>query len=155
MDTQLEQKLRYHHKQGCRHTLTRYISYYHAQMIVIYKIEIIEIPADLLGRCHGGIDLKFMPVREGRKYIGKDRRLYPSCDIQLGSYTLAFSCHGGDPVDMLKRILLHLPDGSRKHLYLGNSAHIGKGSFYGFRILHGKTGRLPYHQPDRPYKMLS
>ena len=44
-------------------------------MIIVYEEEIIEVSADLLGRGHGCINVKFFPVREGGEEMGQLARI--------------------------------------------------------------------------------
>ena len=71
----LHQDLGNHHKQRGRDALAGNIRHNKAKMRIVDQEEIVEIAADLLGRGHRGIDVKFRAFREGREDVGQHVRL--------------------------------------------------------------------------------
>ena len=67
----------YHHEQGRRNSLAGNIRDDHDQMVVIRHEKVIEVPADILGRRHAGIDIEFLSVRESRELTGQIAGLDP------------------------------------------------------------------------------
>ena len=86
----LQDDLRYHHEQRCRNAFPGYIRHDQAEVIIINEEEIIEVTANLSGRIHAGKNVKFLPARKRREYMGHHGELDPCCKIQLGAYTLLF-----------------------------------------------------------------
>ena len=63
-------------------------------MVVIHQEEVVEVAAHFLGGGHGGIEVKLVPLREGRENTGQHIRLNLGGHVQLGADALLFS---GDP----------------------------------------------------------
>ena len=78
-----DQDLGDHHKERRRNTLTGDIRHNKSNMIVIHQEEIIEITADLFGRCHGCINIKLFALRESREQMRKLTGLDCICHPQF------------------------------------------------------------------------
>ena len=94
------------HEQRSRHSLAGYIGDCESQMVLVHKIKIVEVSADLLGGSHAGIQIDLQTVRKRRKDTGKHVMLDPGSDIKLRSDPLLL---GSDTLKIL-RIGIDLPD---------------------------------------------
>ena len=68
-----------HHKQRCRNTFSGDIRNDQAQVVVVDQEKVVKVAADFLGGLHGCEEIKFLPVRKGRKVFGKRAQLYTCC----------------------------------------------------------------------------
>ena len=129
-----------HHEQRRGHALARDVRHHQAQVIVIDQEEVIEIAADLLGRVHGGVDIEFVAVREGREDAGQHVRLDARGQRQLGADALLLGRDAHDLGDVVARAGGEGGEGLRQDLDLVPGA-VG--------VLHLK-GRVPVLQGIDP-----
>ena len=132
-----------HHKEGGRDPLAGDIRDHQAEVVLVDQEEVIKVSADLLGRMHGGKNIKGIVFRKGRELAGQHVRLDPGRQRELRPDPLPLRRDLCDAVDIVLDLLLHPVDGVRQVADLVLVA-------YGFRelvlrlhILGREPGGLP------------
>ena len=72
------------HEQRRRNALTGYVGNDDRQVGLVDHKEIVEVAADLLGRVHGGVYIKFRTLRESREDVRQHIALDVAGDIEFG-----------------------------------------------------------------------
>ena len=96
-----------HHEQGRGNPFPRYVPDHHGQVIIVNKEEIIEIAADLPGRCHGSEDIQVFPVRKSREYIRNRIGLDGPGQIQFRNNPFLFRRESRQVVNIVHHVLFH------------------------------------------------
>ena len=124
-----DQGLRDHHEQRRGHALAGNVRHHKAQVIVVHQEKVVKIAADLLGRGHGGVEVKLRPLREGREDPRQHIRLDLGGDVQLRADALLFGGNGGQVRDVAVDIPLHLLHGVAEcfHFIAGPDVQLGDG----------------------------
>ena len=107
----LQDDLGYHHEQGRRDALAGHVGHDQSEMVLIDKEEVVEVAAHLLGGVHGGVELEFGPVGEGREGVGHEGRLDAGGQSELRADALPLRRDPGDVPDVGLDLLLHMVDG--------------------------------------------
>ena len=118
LNTVAQQNARDHHEQRRRHTLSGHIRHHQADVIVVEQEEIVEIAADLLRRIHGGVNIKFIAVREGREQMRQLAGLNGLRHAKLGTDPLLLRRHLADLLHIPHRLFRQRCEGLRQHLDL-------------------------------------
>ena len=86
----LEDHLGDHHEEGGGDALAGDVRDAEAEVVVVDQEEIVKIPSDLPGGVHGGVNIKFTAVREGREFAGQHAVLDAGGHLQLGADPFLF-----------------------------------------------------------------
>ena len=113
----LDQRLGDHHEQGRGHSFAGYIRNDHAQMVLIDQEEIIKITADLPGRMHERVKVKFTPVRKRGENPGQHIRLDLGGNIELSADLFLFGRNTEQIGHIAARIVEHGIESVRQHLH--------------------------------------
>lgn len=89
LDGVFQKRLGDHHEHRRGHALAGYVRHHQRQVVVVDQEEVVKVAADLLGRAHGGKDVKLLPAREGREDARQHRRLNVLGHVQLRADALA------------------------------------------------------------------
>ena len=144
----LEDDLGDHHEQGGRDPFPGDVRHDECQMVIVDEEEVVEVAADFLGRVHGGIQVEFVPFREGREVARQDASLDGVRDVQLTGQALPLGGERLQVVHIVQDGVLHLVDvhGEQFDLVLARRAGGERG--LGERVLPGEPHRFRGDFPD-------
>ena len=103
-----DERLADDHEQRRRYTLAGYVGHDDGKVAIIHHEEIIKIAADLLGRIHRGVDVKFLAVGESREDTGQHRFLDMRCHIQFSADSFFLGGDGRNFLDVGGDVCFHL-----------------------------------------------
>ena len=79
-------------------------------MVVVDQEEIVKITADFFCRRHAGIEIKLVPVGEGREDTRQHGLLNLGGSAQLGAHAFFFRSDGSQIFRIIDDAVLHIPD---------------------------------------------
>ena len=71
------------HEQSCRHAFTGHVADHQANVVFIDQEIIIEIPADFARRFEQGVQVEFLMIGKGGKFLGQHAHLDRVADVQF------------------------------------------------------------------------
>ena len=109
-------------------------------MVVIHQEKVVEVAADLLRRCHGGVNVELVALGEGGEDAGQHGRLNVARHVQLRADALLFRGDAAEILNIFIQLRHHVLERMGKLLQLVAGVD-----------LHPKVGQgrhLALHQPD-------
>ena len=107
-------------------------------MVLVHQEKVVKVASHFLGRGHGGVQVKLLPLRKGREDPGQHIRLYLGGHVQLRSDTLLFRSDGGEVFHIPYNVRFHFANSPGQHSDFVRLFDLGQHLRLG-RIILGKS----------------